>query len=209
MNGVDGRAAEIKLRKLRSYPASGRRTDLSQQLDPHTDPLDFGASTSPSGPTRPRQRSECGQLGRTEPCPWVSCQYHLSTDVSPTGTLSVYELPWAPGAKTCVLAEAELGPKTLDDIGALLLISRERTRQLEARSLARMRPIMERAGIDAEAFGELLESKQGDIFPAPQGCARVRKFSLLLAKRLADRGLHSGKHESRRAFEARMIGESK
>ncbi|MDF1561910.1 MAG: sigma factor-like helix-turn-helix DNA-binding protein [Deltaproteobacteria bacterium] len=92
-----------------------------------------------SGPPRPRSRGECREEPR--PCPWISCRYHLYLDVSPrTGSLrlnfpdlEVWELE-----ETCALDVAERGGTTLDRVGRLLDLTRERVRQLERLALVRL-----------------------------------------------------------------------
>lgn len=82
----------------------------------------------------PLTRAECQQdPGR--PCPWVRCKAHLYLDVNPeTGAiklnhphLEVWEM-----AETCSNDVADRGPHTLEQVGALINVTRERVRQLEA-----------------------------------------------------------------------------
>ena len=87
-------------------------------------------------PLRPRDRNEC--RGGHRPCPFVSCQHHLYLDINEhTGSikfnfphLEVWELP-----ESCALDVADRGETILDEVGAKLNLTRERTRQLEARAL--------------------------------------------------------------------------
>ncbi|MBA2662781.1 MAG: DNA-binding protein [Bradymonadaceae bacterium] len=89
---------------------------------------------------RPRDRSECRSGER--PCPFVSCKYHLYLDVNPhTGSiklnfpdLEVWEL-----AETCALDVADRGGITLEEVGELLNLTRERIRQVEATGLEKLR----------------------------------------------------------------------
>jgi hypothetical protein len=70
----------------------------------------------------------------------VSCKAHLAIDVDDhTGSLKlnfpsveVWEM-----AATCAYDIADEGGRTLEDVGAALSITRERTRQLEVRGLAK------------------------------------------------------------------------
>jgi hypothetical protein len=91
---------------------------------------------------RPQTRGDClpGGCNGARPCPWVSCKAHLAIDVDDhTGSLKlnfpsveVWEM-----AATCAYDIADEGGRTLEDVGAALSITRERTRQLEVRGLAK------------------------------------------------------------------------
>jgi hypothetical protein len=91
------------------------------------------------GTERPRSRADCEQ--GTRPCPFVSCKHHLYLDVSPnTGTiklnfpdLEVWEL-----SESCALDVADSGPQGYERAGALLNVTRERIRQIEALALAKL-----------------------------------------------------------------------
>lgn len=89
---------------------------------------------------RPKNREDCRMGDR--PCPFVSCKYHLFLDVNPhTGSiklnfpdLSVWEL-----TETCALDVADRGGITLEEVGELLNLTRERIRQVEAAGLDKLR----------------------------------------------------------------------
>jgi len=89
---------------------------------------------------RPETRNECRLSER--PCPFVSCKYHLYLDVNPrTGSiklnfpdLEVWELP-----ETCALDVAERGGMTLEEVGELLNLTRERIRQVESKGIDKIR----------------------------------------------------------------------
>lgn len=89
---------------------------------------------------RPRSRGECQEAAR--PCPYVSCRYHLYLDVDvDSGSLKVNfpDLePWEL-EETCALDVADRGGVTLEEVGALIHVTRERTRQIEAQALRRAR----------------------------------------------------------------------
>ena len=82
---------------------------------------------------RPRTRAECSQEQR--PCPWVSCKHHLYLDINPeTGSIKINfpELePWEL-KNTCALDVAEKGGITLEEVGEIMNLTRERIRQVEA-----------------------------------------------------------------------------
>ena len=89
---------------------------------------------------RPDHRDACRMAER--PCPYVSCKYHLYLDVNPhTGSiklnfpdLEVWEL-----SETCSLDVADRGGITLEEVGELLNLTRERIRQVEAAGLEKLR----------------------------------------------------------------------
>ncbi len=78
---------------------------------------------------RPENRSEC--INGERPCPFVSCKYHLYLDVSArTGAiklnfpdLEVWEMN-----ETCALDVADRGGTTLEEVGAVMNLTRERIR---------------------------------------------------------------------------------
>ena len=81
------------------------------------------------GCTRPKTRGECGD----RPCPWVSCKHHLYLDVTAIGSLILNFPdiePWEL-SETCALDVAEMDGLTLEEVGDLMNITRERVRQLE------------------------------------------------------------------------------
>lgn len=88
---------------------------------------------------RPRTRGECGAQ---RPCPYVSCKHHLYLDVNPeTGSIKINfpDLePWEL-QNTCALDVAERGGITLDEIGEVTNLTRERIRQLEVNGLLKLK----------------------------------------------------------------------
>lgn len=88
---------------------------------------------------KPRARIEC--LDGPRPCPFVSCKYHLYIDVSPrTGAIKL-NFPdlevWDLG-ESCALDVADRGGTTLEDVGAIMNLTRERIRQVEVKALAKL-----------------------------------------------------------------------
>ena len=87
----------------------------------------------------PTSRSQCKSGYR--PCPFVSCRFHLYLDVTEHGAIRLNfpgQEPWE--MKTsCALDVAEAGEGlTLDALGALLNLTRERARQIESLALAKV-----------------------------------------------------------------------
>lgn len=90
-------------------------------------------------PGMPRTRRECPN----GPCPHVGCRYHLWTERRLDRRGAVVDLretaAFGNVDHTCVLNEIACGPLTLEAIGGLFHLSRERVRQIEADALARLR----------------------------------------------------------------------
>lgn len=94
--------------------------------------------------SRPRSRAECATGPR--PCMFISCKHHLYLDVNPTtGSIKlnfpdreVWELD-----ETCALDVADRGGITLEEVGTIMNLTRERIRQVETRGLLKLRAIAE------------------------------------------------------------------
>lgn len=88
---------------------------------------------------KPTTREDCAQGQR--PCPFVSCKHHLYLDVSArTGAiklnfpdLEVWEM-----TESCALDVADRSGTTLEDVGAIMNLTRERIRQVEVQGLAKL-----------------------------------------------------------------------
>lgn len=88
--------------------------------------------------TRPRRRGDCEQGER--PCPYLSCRYHLYLEVTEAGSLRIpHDVELDELKETCALDVADAGGVTLDAVGELLSISRERVRQVEELALRRIK----------------------------------------------------------------------
>jgi hypothetical protein len=89
---------------------------------------------------RPRARLECRDGAR--PCLYVSCRYHLYLDVNPvTGSIKINfpdKEPWEL-EDTCALDVAERGGITLEEVGEIMNLTRERIRQVEVSGLDKLR----------------------------------------------------------------------
>ena len=105
---------------------------------------------------RPRNRVDCANGAR--PCLFVSCKHHLYLDVNPeTGSVKlnfpdkeIWEL-----AETCALDVADRGGITLEEVGTIMNLTRERIRQVETRGLLKLR-----AATDGKTVEEL-EAEEG------------------------------------------------
>ena len=89
---------------------------------------------------RPQRRVDCRAAAR--PCLYVSCRFHLYLDANEaTGSVKLnfpHLEPWEL-LESCALDVAERGGLTLEEIGALLNVTRERARQLEQSGLDKLR----------------------------------------------------------------------
>lgn len=90
--------------------------------------------------SRPELREDCRTAER--PCPYVSCKYHLFLDINPeTGSIKINfpDLEVWEMSETCALDVADRGGITLEEVGELLNLTRERIRQVEVLGLDKLR----------------------------------------------------------------------
>jgi hypothetical protein len=121
------RKREVRARTISVKRMTKRELEIGRLLYPETDYW------------KPRTRGEC--IDGPRPCPFVSCKYHLFIDVSPrTGAiklnfpdLEVWEMN-----ESCALDVADRCGTTLEDVGAIMNLTRERIRQVEVKALAKL-----------------------------------------------------------------------
>ena len=121
------RKREIRARTISVKRMTKRELEIGRLLYPESDY------------EKPKTRAECAEGPR--PCAFVSCKHHLYIDVSPrTGAiklnfpdLEVWELN-----ESCALDVADRGGTTLEDVGAIMNLTRERIRQVEVKALAKL-----------------------------------------------------------------------
>jgi hypothetical protein len=101
-------------------------------------PLYDEDTSYPEGVERPKTRGDCKDAAR--PCPFVSCRHHLLLEVRANGgitlnyaTVEVEELP-----HTCSLDLADRGGLSLEEVGQVMRITRERVRQLQEKGVQRL-----------------------------------------------------------------------
>lgn len=104
---------------------------------------------------RPVTRGDCltGGVNGERPCPWLSCKEHLGLEVTDIGTIRLHK-DWDDGRPTCALDEAAREGISLDEIGKVLNITRERVRQIEERALIRVRRVASKMHEDEGAQEE-------------------------------------------------------
>jgi hypothetical protein len=111
--------------------------DLSA-TDVRLTPKRYAAEPDPRPPElvaeRPVMRGDCA--GGERPCPWVSCRNHLYLEVSDAGAIKINfpDLePWQL-ERSCALDIADEHPITLEEVGEVMNLTRERIRQVETRA---------------------------------------------------------------------------
>ena len=127
------RKRDIRARTISVKRMTKRELEMGRLLYPEVDDIAL---------IRPKQRGECGEGER--PCPFVSCKHHLYLDVSArTGAiklnfpdLEVWEM-----TETCALDVADKGGTTLEEVGAIMNLTRERIRQVEVKGLAKLQAL--------------------------------------------------------------------
>jgi hypothetical protein len=115
------RKRDVRARTISVKRMTKRELEIGRLLYPETDYW------------KPRTRADCAEGPR--PCPFVSCKYHLFIDVSAkTGAIKL-NFP--------ALDVADRGGTTLEDVGAIMNLTRERIRQLEVKALAKLNAVDE------------------------------------------------------------------
>lgn len=128
---------KVRRRSRRSRPRS--KTIAMKRLT--REELRLGALMNPPiDIPRPQTRAEC--MSEARPCPWVACKFHLYLDVNPeTGSIKINfpDLePWEM-KQTCSLDVAGRAGITLEEVGEIMNLTRERIRQVEVRSLLKLK----------------------------------------------------------------------
>jgi len=113
---------------------------------------------SPDNPVeRPLHRSEC--KGGPRPCPLVGCPYNNYLTVNQYGIIRLShkqrEPEDVPPSDSCVLDVADSGPQTLERVGEILGLTRERIRQIEMHIVAMVRKKLREIDVlDNEVAGD-------------------------------------------------------
>jgi hypothetical protein len=121
------RKRDVRARTISVKRMTKRELEIGRLLYPETDYW------------KPRMRSEC--VDGPRPCPFVSCKHHLYIDVSPrTGAIKLNfpDLEVWDMNESCALDVADRGGTTLEDVGAIMNLTRERIRQVEVKALAKL-----------------------------------------------------------------------
>jgi hypothetical protein len=122
------RKRAIRARTISVKRMTKRELELGRLLYPETEEAE-----------RPQTRSDC--LEGARPCPFVSCKHHLYLDISArTGAIKLNfpDLEVWDMTETCALDVADRGGTTLEEVGAIMNLTRERIRQVEVKGLAKL-----------------------------------------------------------------------
>ncbi len=114
---------------------------------------------------RPRTRGDC--VDGPRPCPFVGCKFHLYLDVNATnGSIKLVFPDLEPHelVESCALDVADRGGETLEKVGELMNITRERVRQIEIDARERIRTDALRSTLRARV--ETGDDLDGDDAPA-------------------------------------------
>ena len=117
---------------------------------------------------RPTKRGDC--VDGPRPCPWFGCRYHLGLDVNVrSGNIAVDEDILDGKCETCALDVAERGPSTLQTVGDILKLTRERARQIEQSGVKRIASSRQAADVHAIAMhvAQLRDAKEATMPEAP------------------------------------------
>ena len=106
--------------------------------------LELGRLLYPDMEEEPRPITREACAGGERPCPYVSCKHHLFLDVSArTGAIKLNfpDLEVWDMNETCALDVADRGGTTLEEVGAIMNLTRERIRQVEVKGLAKLQAL--------------------------------------------------------------------
>jgi len=125
------RKRDIRARTISVKRMTKRELELGRLLYPEVEDV-----------AKPKTRAECAEGQR--PCPFVSCKHHLFLDVSAkTGAIKLNfpDLEVWDMKETCSLDIADRGGTTLEEVGAIMNLTRERIRQVEVKGLAKLQAL--------------------------------------------------------------------
>src|SRR5882672_5657711 len=154
------RKREVRARTISVKRMTKRGLEIGRLLYPETDY------------DKPKTRADCADAPR--PCPFVSCKHHLFLDVSArTGAIKLNfpDLEVWDMNETCALDVADRGGTTLEEVGAIMNLTRERIRQVEVKALAKLDAL------------EQMKSLRDYVDEGPVG---KRRLPLLTKKDLAE-----------------------
>jgi len=130
------RKREVRARTISVKRMTKRELEIGRMLYPE---MDYW---------KPKTRAQC--LDGPRPCPYVSCKHHLFLDVSAkTGAIKLNfpDLEAWEMNESCALDVADRGGTTLEDVGAIMNLTRERIRQVEVKALAKLEALRDMSSL--------------------------------------------------------------
>jgi hypothetical protein len=131
-------------RLIRAATISLARVSVTEQRAARETPTEEHRRPVTRADCAPARAGEEGGEFSHRPCPYVACKHHLFLDVSDAGSIKL-NFPDIDAEQlskldeTCALDVAEQGGKTLEEVGVLLNLTRERVRQVEEMSTRALR----------------------------------------------------------------------
>ncbi len=138
---VEEESTQSERRKRRRRPVRGKTLQVRKMPKEYRKLLGILYPEPEFEVKRPGTRAQCEGQGR--PCPFVSCRYHLYMDINEdkrNGAIKINfpDLEVHEMNESCVLDLAETGPRTLDEVGEFMNLTRERVRQIEEECLEKL-----------------------------------------------------------------------
>ncbi|GAB4305749.1 MAG: hypothetical protein Kow0090_21210 [Myxococcota bacterium] len=133
-----------KPRKSKPETTRSRTISTKQMHKRFRIPEEDAALLSEMEDYRPKVRNDCKNGPR--PCLFVRCKYHLYLDVNPVSGAIKINFPDTPPwemNETCSLDVADRGGVTLEEVGEIMNLTRERVRQLEQSALEKLKLTIE------------------------------------------------------------------
>lgn len=136
-DGEGGRKSRVRAKTISIKRLSKREMALGRELWP---------PSINDAHERPLTRADClpGGCNEHRPCVFVSCKHNLYLDVNEhTGSIKLNTPDLEPGEvyESCELDIADRGGLTLEEVGEVMNLTRERVRQLETRGMAKLKAL--------------------------------------------------------------------
>ncbi len=132
-----------------------------RQLEMYHDPDDTEVEFNLDA-IRPKSRDDC--IDGERPCPFVGCKHHLYLEVNKDNGTITFNFPSKEVEEltdSCALDVAARGGVTLEDVGDMFNLTRERIRQIEGKALVKLKNNHRARAVREEMEGEDGKYSQG------------------------------------------------